>query len=226
MKNNFYVSFLVVTTFVLIFSQTGFAQDMKGKFGLGARLSYVNFEGDDYNYLGYEIDADFDNALMYGGNVTYFVHRYFSFELSADYVEPDVDLKIRIPGELTRIVVGVGDFEQHPILLTARTHFSTNPKVNPYVGVGIGYYLNDFDSSDFVNSVMPPGGKIDVDNSIGFHINTGVEIFLDEHFAFNLEMKYLWNKTDLKFKAPGYWTEEVSIDLNTFVTGVGFKYYF
>ena len=220
MKNNFYVSFLVVTTFVLIFSQTGFAQDMKGKFGLGARLAYVNIEDSDYNYSGYEIDNDFDDAFMRGINITYFVHRYFSFELSADYIETDVDLKIN------NTIVGDCDFKQYPILLTARSHFSTNPKVNPYVGVGIGYYLNDFDSSDFVDSLLPPGVKLEIDNSIGFHINTGVEIFLDEHFAFNLELKYLWNKTDMILQAPGYLTEKDSIDLNIFVTGVGFKYYF
>ena len=33
-------------------------------------------------------------------------------------------------------------------------------------------------------------------------------------------------ETDLKAKAPGYLTEEIDLELNAFVAGVGFKYYF
>ncbi len=226
MKNNLITSFFVVATLVLIFGQISFAQDMKGKFGIGARVAYVNYASDGYDYLIYDIETDFDDAFMYGGNLTYFLHKYFSFELSVDHVETDVDLKISVPGDITRTVVGVGELEQLPILLTARTHFSTNPKVNPYFGVGIGYYLNDFNSNDLVRSALPPGGKLDPDDSFGFHISTGVEFFLNEHFAFNLEFKYIWNETDLKAKVPGELTEEIDFQLDTFVAGVGFKYYF
>ena len=225
MKKNCIVSFFVIASFLLIFSHLSFAQDMKGRLGLGARMAFVSYAGDSYDISFYDVETDFDYAAMYGGNLTYFVHKYFSFELSVDHVETDVDLKISVPGYPIKTVVGVGEVEQLPILLTARTHFSTNPKVNPYFGIGIGYYLNDFHSNDLVRSVLPPGGKLDIDNSIGFHINTGVEIFLNERFALNLELKCIWNETDLKAKAPGYLTEEVDFQLDAFVAGAGFKIY-
>ena len=228
MKRNCIVSFFVIASFLLIFSQLSFAQDMEGRLGLGARMAFVSYGGDSYNYSIYDtdfkIETDFDYAPMYGGNLTYFVHKYFSFELSVDRVETDVDLKISVPGFPIKTVVGVGEMEQLPILLTARTHFSTNPKVNPYFGVGIGYYLNDFHSNDLVRAALPPGGRLDIDDSLGFHINTGVEIFLNERFALNLELKYVWNDTDLKLKFPDA-AEEVDFRLDAFVAGAGFKIY-
>jgi outer membrane protein len=225
MAKKYIIPLFVAAGFLLIFAEIGFAQDMQGRFGVGAWAAYVIYEGDEYDYSIYDVDADFDEAAMYGGTLTYFLHRYFSLELSAGYVDTDVDLKIQAPGDITRSVVGVGNLEQFPVLLTARTHFSTNPKVNPYFGVGVGYYFNDFDSSDFVLGEMPSGGRLDPEDSIGFHINTGVEIFLDENFAFNLEMKYLWHDTDVQAKAPEYTTEEFSLDLDAFCVGIGFKYY-
>ncbi len=220
MKKKIVVLFFVVAALLFVFGQVSFAQDMEGKIGLGARVAYVNYSGDEYNYPGYTIDVDFDDDVMYGANLTYFIHRYFSFELSVDYVETDVDL------ESFGIALNIGEMEQVPILLTARTHFSTNPKINPYLGIGVGYYLNDFDLSGLMLSVLPTGYELDPDDSFGFHINGGVEIFFDEHFAFNLDLKYIWNETDVQEKVPGYLTEEFSVDLDTFYAGVGFKYYF
>jgi len=220
MKKKIISSFFVVATFMLVFCQISFAQDMKGKFGLGARVAYVNYSGDELNFFGYDVDFDFDDAIMYGGNLTYFVQEYISFELSVDYVETDADVK------LLGATVNLGEMEQIPILLTVRTHFSTNPKVNPYLGFGVGYYLNDFNVSGLVASVAPPGAELDPDDSIGFHVGGGVEIFFNENFAFNFDLKYIWNETDFEDKAPGYTTAEYSIDLDAFYVGVGLKFYF
>ncbi len=199
MKKKIITSFFVVTALLLVFSQIGFAQDMEGKFGVGARAAWVNYTHED-----------FDSDFMYGANLTYFVHRYISFELSVDYIESDLD----------SLDITIGELEQVPILLTARTHLSTNPKVNPYLGIGLGYYLNDFDLSD-----SPSGVKVDPDDTFGFHINAGVEYFVNEHFALNLDFKYIWNDVDFIFKDSGTrWKTE--FDLDTFYTGVGIKYYF
>jgi outer membrane protein W len=80
--------------------------------------------------------------------------------------------------------------------------------------------------SDALKSAIPPGYSVDTDDSIGFHVNLGVESFVNEHVALNLEAKYIWNSTDVKLKSPsGAWIDE-SVDLDTFYLGVGVKYYF
>jgi outer membrane protein len=135
MKKKILILFFVVSALVLVFGQVGFAQDMKGKFGIGARIGYVNYAGDDYNVLGSNIDVDFDNAAMYGGNLVYYIQRYFSLELSADYVKTDTELK-----SVDSSPTNIGELKQIPIILNGRFHFSTNQKISPYLSAGIGYY--------------------------------------------------------------------------------------
>jgi outer membrane protein len=220
MKKKIVVLFFVVSALVLVFGQVGFAQDMKGKFGIGARVAYVNYSGDDYDYFGYNIELDPDDAVMLGANLTYYIHRYFSFELSGDYAKTDVELKAFSVSE------NIGEMKQIPIILNARFHFSTNQKISPYLSGGIGYYINDFDLSDSLSSVLPPGYELDLEDSIGFNLGGGIQFLLNEHFALDLDLKYIWNNTDIEAKAPGYSTEEISVDLDNFYVGVGLKYFF
>ncbi|MGB6010228.1 MAG: outer membrane beta-barrel protein, partial [Desulfobacterales bacterium] len=116
MRNKIAAPLLVIVALLLVFAQIGFAQDMKGKFGIGARVAYVNYSGDDYDYFGYNIDLDPDAAVMFGGNLTYYIHRYFSFELSVDYAKTDVDLKVLSLSE------NIGEMKQIPIILNGRFH--------------------------------------------------------------------------------------------------------
>jgi outer membrane protein W len=213
MRNKIAAPLLVIVALLLVFGQVGFAQGMKGKFGIGARVAYVNFNGDD---LGYGISANIDETAMYEGNLTYFVHNYCSFELGVDYANPDMDFKSSLG-----ILENVGELEQIPILLTVRFHFSTAPKVGLYLGGGVGYYLNDFSSS---SSVFPT--DYDIDDSFGIHANAGFEYFLNENFALNFDLKYIWNSADVKIAGPSPFVQEDSVDLDTFYAGVGFKFYF
>jgi len=213
MKKKFIVPFFIVAALMLIVSQVSFAQDMEGKIGIGVRASYINYSDDD---LGGGIDAEFDETAMYGGNLTFFAHNYLSLELSVDYVETDVDL------EALGVSVDIGELEQIPILLSLRTHLSTNPKVSPYLTIGIGYYLNDFD----MKSSIPAGYDLDPDDSFGYHLGGGIEYFFNEHFAFNFDLKFIWTNVDFDVSAPGYTTEEHKVDVDAFTSGIGFKYYF
>ena len=216
MRNKIAAPLLVIVALLLVFGQVGFAQDMKGKFGIGARVGYVNYAGDDYDVSGSNIDVDFDNAAMYGGNLVYYIQRYFSLELSADYVKTDTELK-----GVDSSPTNIGELKQVPIILNGRFHFSTNQKISPYLSAGIGYYLNDFDLSD-----SSAGGEICPDNSFGFNLGGGIQFLLNEHFAIDFDLKYIWNKADFELKAPGDPTEEISIDLDNFYVGIGLKYYF
>ena len=209
-------SLLVIVALLLAFSQASFAQDMKGKFGIGARIGYVNYAGDNYSDSGSIFDIDFDDAAMYGGNLVYYIHRYFSLELSADYVKTDAEVKGSGISP-----TNIGELKQVPIILNGRFHFSTNQKISPYLSAGIGYYLNDFDLSN-----ASSGEELEPDNSFGFNLGGGIQFLLNEHFAIDLDLKYIWNKTDFDAKAPGEPTEEISIDLDNFYGGIGLKYYF
>ena len=213
MKKKFVALFFVVAALMLVVSQISFAQDMEGRLGIGARVAYVNFSDEDL----YRFDVDPDETPMYGGNITYFVHSYLSIELSVDYLETDVDLDAKGG------CVDIGDLEQIPVLLSLRTHLPTNPKVSPYLTVGIGYYFNDFDMKSYV----PAGYDVDPDDSFGYHLGGGIEYFFNNHFAFNLDFKYIWNNVDVDLEEPGgYSVNDKNLDVDFFSAGIGFKYYF
>lgn len=212
MKKKVVVVFFVVAL-LLFLGQVSFAQEA-GKLGIGARVSYVNYSGDDFiNPHDERVNIDFDEVAMYGLNITYFFHKYFSTELSVDYAKGDLWVSGTFRGVATDEIDG--EFTQIPVLLTGRFHIPVNNIVSPYVGAGVGYYFNDYDPKDAAD-------KATADDSFGFHANAGVEFFFAENYAVNLDLKYVWN--DVDFQDPDDPTQEISMD--TFVAGIGFKYYF
>ena len=200
-----------VTVFLLFCSDVGLAEDNQGKLGVGVRAGYVDYYNDDQTVSGGELELESDVTLMYEANLTYFVQEYFSLELGVGYTETDEYLNFS-PGMSGK----AGEMEQIPILLTARVHFSTNHEVTPYLGAGIGYYLSDFDS----NSSSP---DVDVDDSFGFHVNGGLEVFITDYVAINVDIKYVWNEVNLDIKLPGL---DEDYKRNQFVAGAGCKFYF
>jgi outer membrane protein len=210
---------LCVTSVLLFCVNLSLAQDIEGKFGIGARIAYVNYSDDDYVVHGVKVDTEPDDATMYGMNLTYFFHRYASFELSVDYTEADVELSaLGLSGD-------AGEITQVPVLLTLRMHFSTNPKVSPYIGGGVGYYFNSFDTNRTVAEfIYGPGADIEVDDSFGYHVSGGIEYFVTDNAAINVDVKYIWQEVEAGVNVPGFTDEEFDID--TFVAGAGFKYYF
>jgi outer membrane protein len=178
---------------------------------VGVRAGYVDYYNDDQTVSGGELELESDATLMYEANLTYFLEEYFSLELGVGYTETDeyLNFSAGMSGK-------AGEMEQIPVLLTARVHFSTNHKVTPYLGAGIGYYLNDFDS----NSSSP---DVDVDDSFGFHVNGGLEVFITDYAAINVDIKYVWNEVNLDIKLPGL---DEDFKRNQFVAGAGLKFYF
>jgi outer membrane protein len=213
MKKKFVALFFVFAALMLVVIQISFAQDMEGRLGIGARVAYVNFSDEEL----YKFDVDPDESPMYGGNITYFVLSYLSIELSVDYLETDVDLDSKHGS------IDIGDLKKIPVLLSLRTHLPTNAKVSPYLTVGIGYYFNDFD----MKSYAPAGYDIDIDDSFGYHLGGGIEYFFNNHFAFNLDFKYISDSVDVDFEEPGgYWVNDKNLDMDFLSAEIGFKYYF
>jgi len=220
MKKKIIASFFVVTTLVLVFSQVSFAQDkMKNRLGLGARVSYVNPSDDNYSVYGYKVNVEPDECVMYELNLTYFIIKYFSFELGVDYAETDVDLSaLGLSGD-------AGEMEQIQVFLSGRTHFAPDLKISPYFSYGIGYSFNDFNQNDAnITLVYGPGAKIDVDDSFTYHLGAGIEFFISENTVVNLDFKYIWNEVEAGVNVPGFSDED--LDMDPYVFGLGIKYYF
>jgi outer membrane protein len=150
---------------------------------------------------------------MFGGSLTWFAHEYFSLELAGDYVV--TDLVVSAAG----VSATAGELTQIPVTLALRTHFSTNPRVSPYLGAGGGWYFNDFDPN---SAYFGPDLDVEVKDNYGLFVCAGIELFLTHWLAFDINAKYVW--TELKLDAPGY--NEEKVDGHGLVGGIGLKLYF
>jgi len=193
--------------------------DLHGRFSLGARVSYLNYSDDDYTVFGIKVDTEPDDAVMFDVNFSYFFTNYFSAELSAGYVETDVDLTGAGSSGMA------GELQQIPILLTGRFNIPIHNKIVPYLGGGVGYFINDFNQNDSViELIYGAGAEVDVDNSWGYLINGGVDFLFMTNLALNFDVKYIWNKIEADVDRLGFEKEE--FDANMLVIGGGMKYYF
>lgn len=123
---------------------------------------------------------------------------------------------------------GYGELTQIPVLLTWRYHFAPNDKTGVYVGLGIGCYMHDMKNADGNGDYFygaPAGVHSFADDALGYHVNAGMECFLSESVAMNIDLKYEMLDVDMGFKGAGYDVKD-STSLNAFVTGIGVKYYF
>jgi outer membrane protein W len=217
MKKRVILLIFVTALFVFI-GQVGSAEELAKKFAVGARAGYYTIADDDIPQG--EIRS---NGTVYGeANLTYFFIDYFSLELSGGYAKPDLDLRESSTG----YVVEYGELKQIPFLLSARFHWwSDIPKVGLYAGGGVGYFVNDFSVSSAFKS-LNPGVAVDVDNSLGAVVGIGLEYFLTTKWALNVDLKYIYNPVDFLQTQPGVGPSAFDLNLDTFLGGVGIKYYF
>jgi outer membrane protein len=214
--------------FLVVFSSTVYAESPK--FGIGVRVGQNFYTDGNLAFSGTGVSGNVvysnKSAWIYGINGTLKPHEKFSLELAIDRtVKSQSDLKI---GGMS---LNAGDIQQTPLTLTARFHWPVGI-FSPYIGAGLGYYLNSYDKN---NALLVVSGftvdTVDMEDSIGYHINAGSEFFLDaaKNLALNLDFKYIWNKADMTATASNAGAGvrvKGSMNLDSFVAGVGIKYYF
>lgn len=210
---------VVVAVAIVLTGQLGFAQEKR--FAVGVRAVYNSYHGGDID-LFLDSDADYEYALGFSADVTYFFSKSFSLELGVGRQETTMKVVDLIMGG------DYGELTQMPVLLTGRYHFAPSDKTTIYTGFGIGYYFHDMTRADGNGDYFdgaPPGVKAFADDAFGYHVNAGMECFLSEHVALNVDLKYVMLDVDIGFNGAGFDVKD-STSLNAFVTGVGVKYYF
>jgi hypothetical protein len=155
-----------------------------------------------------------------------------SLELSADWLKANYEQTWITAFAVLPILV-VGTVEQVnrtliviPILLTGQVHLLAEPgPVDPYLGVGGGYYRILPRSLTLVSN---QGIEAEIDDTFGFHVGLGVNIKASRVIAFSIDTRYAVAKTNIHFKSSiGSLTpDSETLHLNGFVTTFGIKYYF
>ncbi len=224
-----------VFCFLMVFSATAFAQVGKdtvrkdlwpiqgyeGRIGIGTKIGFNAFQGSDINLYGTTVDIEANNSAMTGITATWLWHRLFSAEFAADFtvagIEYDFDNDIDKKRE-------VGDLYHIPLNLTFRFHMPTRFGT-PYIGAGVGYYINFFDQDDSnVNKIYGQGADLDIESDFGWNVVAGYEGILKNHHSIYFEYKYRWAEVEASVDKPGF--RDVDVDLDGYNFSVGYKYYF
>jgi outer membrane protein len=103
-----------------------------------------------------------------------------------------------------------------PPSITLKYHPFGDAKFSPYLGAGIEM---TFPFNDKLNN----GNKIRIDASIGYALQTGIDIKVDNHLYLNVDYKYLNADTRFRISDAGPWYK---LDMNPHVFGVGVGYRF
>lgn len=212
--------FAVAAVFAFFYCTAVFA-DNTGKFAIGVETAYYNIAEQAFPGVS-GLDIDCDATSLSGGVLTYYAADFFSAEFSVDYA------KATMKAEGNGVTLGMGELVQIPLMLTARFHVPNESICSPYMGGGVGYYINDFDTDGTWADVLFAGRdyKMESDNCLGYHANAGVEINAGDSTVIDIDLKYIWCQTDFEESIAGRSTGTSELDLNGFVMGVGVKWLF
>lgn len=101
-------------------------------------------------------------------------------------------------------------------------------QVSPYASFGLGVNVNDFDETDKLNTFCGAtiNCRVNPQNTVAARIAGGMDIFLNDHVALNLEVAWKSNKGDVKFRSNGTTIAEDKFKAHTIIGLVGVKFYF
>lgn len=162
--------------------------------GIGARVAY---------FFPYSNDG-VDSEIAFEGILSYMVSNVFATALSVGYTEPQFNDPLDGEAEITYTN------------LTFEFRGEPEPNFGLYLGFGPTMIFNDFDNDG--------QGRVNVDDSFGFHLALGIDYCITQNLVFNIDVKHLWFIEDYKYKIDGGAWEKT--DLDSVIMGAGLKYFF
>ena len=188
-----------------------YAQDMgdwlsKERFQIRARGIAVAPDDDSSVNIGGE--ADVGNAITPELDLTYFITNHIALEAIAATAQHEINYT----GD-----VNLGNTWILPPTVTLQYHFSPQNTFSPYVGAGVNY------SYFYVEETGTGFTDLEVDGGFGVALQAGTDIWLNEHWGLNLDVKKLFLNIDGKLNDGAI---RADIDLDPWIVGGGVSYRF
>lgn len=182
-----------------------------GDWQIGGRLiAVVPDESATISVIGG--DADINNSYVPELDITYYLDSNWSLELIA----ATMPHKVRhTPSDLD-----LGKVWLLPPTLTLQYHFMPEGSFRPYVGLGVNYTI-------FYNQDHEAAGiDVEYDNAFGVALVGGFDVPIDDHWAFNVDVKKYWLNTDVTITVLPSTIVNADVDIDPWVIGAGFRYTF
>ncbi len=156
-------------------------------------------------------DVGISTSVVPELDITYF----FTPNLAAELILGVTPHRVKGTGALagTRI----GDAWLLPPTVMLQYHFTGLGMVKPYVGAGINYtfFFNEEAKGSFES--------FDLENNVGFALQAGIDIMIDQHWGFNFDVKKIFLESDVSVN-NGLVTGKVKIDPWLIGTGVTYRF--
>ncbi|MBL8781779.1 MAG: OmpW family protein [Alphaproteobacteria bacterium] len=156
-------------------------------------------------------DLDIEDQFVPELDITYFFDKHWAAEL----------ILAVTPHEITHTPTGldIGEVWLLPPTLTVQYHFQPDdPDFRPYIGAGVNYTMF-FGHDDADPAIL----DADFDSSVGFALQAGFDIPIDEHWSINVDVKKVWINTDVRLDTT-LGPVEADVDINPLIVGVGVAY--
>jgi len=145
----------------------------KGKtMGLGLEAGYVM-----------PAEDNFGKSPAFGLSFFYSLSKQFRVELKGSFFPTGVE---NDPEGLS-----AGTLNVIPLQLSLQYRLKLSLRFIPYLGAGVGYYLNNFslENSDQWQNL---GFNIneEVDSAFGYHFGAGIDYFIKSNMAINIDVRY------------------------------------
>lgn len=201
-KNVFAVAGMIVALSIGLASVAHAEEDYK-KFGVRVRAIYVApNESFDSRLDG--LKPTVSDSIIPELDLEYFFMKNVSTELILAVTKND----IKFDGNK------VGSTWLLPPTLTVKYHPLAGDTISPYVGVGVNYTMP-------FNSKLTGVPDFNIDNSVGWAAQAGVDVKIKENIYLNFDYKYV--NADTKIMVAG---TKYKLDLNPNLFGIGVGYRF
>jgi outer membrane protein len=184
-------------------------EDWLAKERFQIRLRALGVVPDESSKVNIGGSVDVGNALIPELDLTYFITNNIALEAIAGTANH----------ELKYGASEVGDVWILPPTVTLQYHFSPDETFSPYIGAGLNYSL--FYGEDAARGF----NKLDVEGGWGYALQAGADIWLNENWGLNLDIKKLFLNIDGKVNA-GATPVRTDIELDPWLIGAGISYRF
>lgn len=172
------------------------------------RVRAINIDPDESSKVtGLSADVTADNQAVPEIDFSYFFTKNIAAELILATSPHDMG---------TNNGIDLGDVWILPPTLTLQYHFNPEGTFRPYAGAGLGYIMYYNEDSGAVSNIKYEDG-------ISYVMQAGFDYGINEHWAFNADIKKLYHETDVSI-ANGAITADVDLDPWIFGLGVAYRF--
>jgi outer membrane protein len=158
-----------------------------------------------------------DTAYAPEIDFTYMVTNNIGLELIAATTKHSATGKSGTPAAVGKLL----DTWVLPPTLTLQYHFAPDGGIRPYVGAGLNYtiFYKERAAGSLENALGPT--DVSLSNSFGWALQAGADIPLNESLFVNFDVKYIDMDTTARLTTTAAGVQQVRVDINPIIVGVG-----